>query len=95
MELAADAIIRLCRAGAMVGLYKGIVGAEETEFMGELWRTGGYFRPLEGRVIALLEMGEGELAAMPCAQLYGMLSYWRQFIPDFSAKTHRLRQLLG
>lgn len=24
-----------------------------------------------------------------------MLSYWRQFIPDFSAKTSRLRKLLG
>ena len=32
---AADAIIRLCEAGAMVGLYKGVIGAEGAEFMGE------------------------------------------------------------
>ena len=29
------------------------------------------------------------------AQLYGMLSYWRQFIPDFSAKTSKVRKLLS
>lgn len=47
---AADAIGRLCRAGAMVGLYKGMIGATETEFMGATWSSGGKFRPLEKRV---------------------------------------------
>ena len=47
---AADAIGRLCKAGAMVGLYKGMIGATETEFMGATWSSGGKFRPLEGRV---------------------------------------------
>lgn len=63
--------------------------------MGEQWVSGGYFRPNLGRVRALLREGDEQLAAMPRAQLFGMLSYWRQFIPDFSAKTSRLRKLLG
>ena len=92
---AADAINRLCRAGAMVGLYKGMIGATETEFMGSMWASGGKFRPLEERVSELLERGEAAYAAMPRAQLYGMLSFWRQYIPDFSSKTRRLRGLLG
>jgi hypothetical protein len=91
---AAEAIVRLCKAGAMVGLYKGVIGARECEFMGETWRTGGFWRPIEGRVEAVLKLGEEAWAAMPRAHLYGMLSYWRAFIPDFSSKTARLRSLL-
>jgi hypothetical protein len=34
---AAEAIVCLCKAGAMAGLYKGIIGATEFEFMGEQW----------------------------------------------------------
>ena len=92
---AAEAIGRLCRAGAMVGLYKGVVGASEAEFMGERWYSGGYFRPPSGKAAALLQLGDDALANMPRAQLYGMLSYWRQFIPDFSAKTSKVRKLLS
>lgn len=95
MDSAVEAIIRLCRAGAMVGLYKGVVGAEETEFMGEEWSLGGYFCPIPGRIRALLKLGDQDLSTMPRAKLSGMLSYWRQFIPDFSAKTRHLWQLLG
>lgn len=65
MVEAAEAIVRLCRAGAMVGLYKGVIAAEETEFMGEYWRAGGYWRPQENKVEALLQLGEGAWASMP------------------------------
>jgi ribonuclease HI len=92
---AAEAIERLCRAGAMVGLYKGIIGAEEEEFLGETWSSGGIFRPPHGKVQALMQMGDEAIAAMPRAKLYGMLSYWRSFVPDFSARTHALKKLLS
>ena len=59
--------IRLCQAGAMVGLYKGVIGAEEAEFMGEQWTSGGYFRPNLGKVTALLREGDEYLASMPRA----------------------------
>ena len=61
---AVDAIIRLCQAGAMVGLYKGVIGAEEAEFMGEQWTSGGYFCPNLGKVTALLREGDEYLASM-------------------------------
>jgi hypothetical protein len=79
----------------MVGLYKGIIGAEEEEFLGETWSSGGIFRPPHGKVQALMQMGDEAIAAMPRAKLYGMLSYWRNFVPDFSARTHALKKLLG
>jgi hypothetical protein len=50
VDSAADAIIRLAEAGAMVGLYKGVVGAEEVEFMGDMWAAGGYWRPCVDKV---------------------------------------------
>jgi hypothetical protein len=40
-------------------------------------------------------MGEDQLAGMPRAQLYGMLGYWREYLPDFAARTVRLRKLLA
>ena len=64
---AADSIGRLCKAGAMVGLYKGMIGATETEFMGATWSSGGKFRPLEGRVQELLKQGESAFTIMPRA----------------------------
>ena len=54
MEDAAEAIQRLCAAGAMVGLYKGVIGAEESEFLGEVWSSGGHFRPPRDKVMALM-----------------------------------------
>ena len=63
--------------------------------MGERWFAGGLFRPPSDKVTALLRLGDDRLAAMPRAQLFGMLSYWRQFIPDFSAKTEGLKKLLS
>lgn len=95
VDRTADAIVRLAEEGAMVGLYKGIIAAEEVEFMGEVWKAGGYFRPPAGRVTALLDLDEAALSGMHRASLYGMLSYWRMFIPDFAARTTKLRSLLG
>jgi len=91
LDRTADAIIRLAEAGAMIGLYKGIIAAEEVEFMGEVWSAGGYFRPPAERVTALLDLDEAALSAMHRASLYGMLSFWRMFIPDFAARTTKLR----
>jgi hypothetical protein len=95
IDLTADAIVRLAEAGAMIGLYKGVIAAEEVEFMGEIWQAGGYFRPPPERVTALLEMSDEALASFHRPQLYGILSYWRMFLPDFAARTERLRGLLG
>ena len=51
----------------MVGLYKGVIGAEEAEFMGEQWTSGGYFCLNLGKVTALLREGDEYLASMPRA----------------------------
>ena len=90
-----DAIVRLATAGAMIGLYKGIIAAEEVEFMGDWWSSGGFFRPMVDKVTALLELSEEALSSMHRPQLYGMLSYWRLYLPDFASRTARLRGLLG
>jgi hypothetical protein len=92
---AVEAILRLTRAGAMVGPAKCKLGATEAEYMGEQWTSGGYFRPPTGKLAALLELTSEQLAEWPRAKLYGLLSYWRNYVPDFAAKTAKLRALLS
>jgi hypothetical protein len=44
---------------------------------------------------ALLELGAQQLADWPRAKLFGLLNYWRGYVPDFAARTTRLRALLS
>ena len=45
LDDAVEAILRLTKAGAMVGPKKCVLGTWEAEYMGEKWTSGGYFRP--------------------------------------------------
>src|SRR5512138_3840463 len=78
----------------MVGLPKCKFGMTECRHLGDWWTSGGYFRPPEGKLAALVELSEDSMASMSRSKLYGMLGYWRQYVPDFSARTARLTRLL-
>lgn len=92
---AAEGILRLTAAGAMVGLEKCEFGVEEGKHLGDWWTSGGYFRPPPGRMAALLELSEDTLAGMVRSKIYGMVGYWREYLPDFAARTSRLCGLLS
>jgi hypothetical protein len=59
---AAEVILRLTGAGAMVGPAKCHLGIEEGRHLGDWWSSGGQFRPPPGRTAALLEMTHEQLA---------------------------------
>ena len=95
LDDAVEAILRVTKAGAMVGPKKCVLGTREAEYMGEKWTSGGYFRPPRDKLAALLELSSEQLADWPRAKLYGLLSYWRSYVPDFAARTAKLRELLS
>jgi hypothetical protein len=79
----------------MVGPAKFVLGADKAEHMGEPWTSGGYFRPPREKLAALLELEPEQVAEWPRAKLYGLLNYWRGYVPDFASRTSRLRALLS
>ena len=78
----------------MVSPAKCKFAVKTTRHLGDKWTLGGYWRPPDGKISAVLELDEQSLASMPRAQLFGMLGYWRDYVPDFAARTQRLRHLL-
>lgn len=95
LEDGADTVLRLTAAGAMVGLPKCQFGVQEARHLGHWWTSGGYFRPPAGKLAALMELSEEQLTRLPRAKIYGMLGFWRDYVPDFAARTSRLRALLS
>ena len=57
----------------MVNLRKSKIGGLTGKVLGQHWSSGGYFRPEEKGLKALLEMGVDQMQRVPVARIYGML----------------------
>lgn len=90
-----EAIVRIARAGLMVNLTKSVIAADSTKVMGHIWRAGGYFSATGKKLLALLEMEHQEVARKSASELFGVLNFYREYIPDFAAKTEPIRKLLS
>jgi Reverse transcriptase (RNA-dependent DNA polymerase) len=90
-----DAVLRLMKAGAMVSLKKSVIGATEGKILGHRWRSGGYFTPEGSGLKALLELDHKNIASIPRQSIYGLLSFFRPYVPDFATRTEPLRKLLS
>jgi hypothetical protein len=95
LDSTVEVIRRITSAGAMVNLSKSVIGTDEGVIVGHKWQGGGYFRASDKKLRALLEIPDSELQKMPRASLYGLLSYFRGYVPDFAIKTEALRKLLA
>ena len=60
----------------MVSLKKSIVCADEGKVLGHCWHSGGYFTAEGKGLKALLELPHEQLAELPRASVYGLLSYF-------------------
>ena len=89
------AIARIAKAGFMVNLSKSIIAAHTTKVMGHIWRSGGYFTATGKKLLALVEMEHAGMAAKSPSELFGVLNFYRDYIPDFAAKTEPIRLLLA
>lgn len=79
----------------MVNLKKSKIGGLTGKVLGHHWASGGYFRPEEKGLKALLEMDHEAMQQMPVASIYGMLSFFRPYISDFAPRTEEIRKLLS
>jgi hypothetical protein len=89
------AIARLAGAGLMVNLSKSVIAAHTTKVMGHIWRSGGYFTATGKKLLAISEMTHAELVAKKPHELFGLLNFYRDYLPDFAAKTEPIRLLLS
>ena len=91
----AEAIRRLTRAGFMINLKKSQLGYDTARVLGHSWSSGGFWAPITTKLEALASATTADLAVMNRAGLYGLLNFYREYVPAFSELTEPLRQLLG
>lgn len=63
--------------------------------LGHLWTSGGFWAPNTGKLEAIQDLSSHDMAKMNRASLYGLLNFYREYVPTFAEMTEPLRQLLG
>ena len=91
----AKAVRRIAEAGGMVNLDKSHVCTTQAKIVGHRWESGGYFKAEGKGLRGLLSLDHPQLAEMSRARLYGIVSIYRDYLPDFASRTEPLRKLLS
>ena len=95
LEDTLEAVKRLAAAGFMLNLRKSQLVQAAAQVLGHLWTSGGFWAPNVTKLAALIEKTDGELARANRASLYGLLNFYREYVPAFAELVEPLRQLLG
>ena len=91
----AEAMLRLAKAGFMINLKKSHLCEESLKILGHRWQSGGYWYPEPAKLEALLNASERELSRLKRSHLYGLLNFYREYIPQFPEVSEPLRKLLS
>ena len=95
LEDTLEAVKRLAAAGFMLNLHKSQLAQAAVQVLGHLWTSGSFWAPNVTKLAALIEKTDGELARFNRASLFGLLNFYREYVPDFAELVELLRQLLG
>ena len=95
LEDTLEAIRRLTTAGFMINLKKSQLVESSAKVLGHQWTSGGYWAPCTTKIEALRTATDDELGRMNRASLYGLLNFYREYVPTFAELTEPLRVLLG
>ena len=79
----------------MLNLCKSQLVQAAVQVLGHLWTSGGFWAPNVTKLAALIEKTDGELARFNRASLYGLLNFYREYVPAFTELVEPLGQLLG
>ena len=74
---------------------KSIVCTEEGKILGRHWHLGGLFTAEDKKLKAILALPHAELAEIPAHSIFGLLNFFRCYLPDFAVRTEPLRRLLA
>ena len=91
MEDTLEVIRRLTKAGFMINLKKSKLGHQATRVLGHQWTTGGWWTPIPSKLESLATMPDTELATFNRASLFGLLNFYREYIPTFTETIDPLR----
>ena len=95
LEDTLETISRLAAAGFMINLKKSQLVEETAKVLGHQWHSGGFWAPCTSKLEALATKTDQELARMSRSSLYGLLNFFREYVPSFAEVTEPLRALLG
>ena len=79
----------------MINLSKSQLVESSAKVLGHQWTSGGFWAPTTTKVEALLEMSSYDMAKTNRSSLYGLLNFFREYVPTFSELMEPLRCLLG
>ena len=79
----------------MINFRKSAICCKTATVLGQTWLSGGYFKPDNLKLKAILNMSEEDLASASRARLFGLLSYFRPYCPDFAARIDEIRKLVS
>lgn len=91
----AEVIKRLAKSGFMINLKKSHLCETSLKILGHLWTSGGYWLPEPSKLVKLLQATTIHLAKTNRAALFGLLNFYREYVPHFAEVTEPLRRLLG
>ena len=90
-----EAVKWLAAAGFMFNLHKSQLVQATAQVLGHLWTLGGFWVLNVTKLTALMEKMNGELAQFNQASLYGLLNFYREYVPAFAELVELLHQLLS
>ena len=90
-----EAVRRLTSAGFMINLTKSQLVERAAKVLGHQWTSGGFWAPLTSKIEALRTKTDHELGKMNRSSLYGLLNFYREYVPTFAEIMEPLRALLG
>ena len=89
-----EAIRLLTKAGFMINLKKSHLVEASAKVLGHYWSTGGFWVPNVEKLHALISKTNEELSRMLLLLLYGLLNFYREYVPAFAELVELLRRLL-
>ena len=89
-----EVIRRLTEAGFMINLKKSHLVEDSAKMLGHFWSTGGFCAPNVEKLHALVVKTNEELGMMSQPSLYGLLNFYREYVPAFAELVEPLRCLL-
>ena len=95
LEDTLEAIKQLAVASFMLNLHKSQLVQAAAQVLGHLWTSGSFWVPNVTKLTTLIEKLDGELARFNWASLYGLLNFYREYVPAFAKLVELLCQLLG
>ena len=94
LEDTLEAIRCLTKAGFMINLKKSHLVEESAKVLGHFWSRGGFWAPNVKKLYALVTKTNEELGRMSRPLLYGLLNFYREYVPAFAELVEPLRRLL-